>query len=515
MKKEANLFLFLFYFGLSAFSQGLINNGAVIDLNSGPYIYIDGGTNGDFTNQDDAGPSYGSVAVTTSGTIQLEGDWTNNSASTLVFTNTSAGNVEFLGSTAQSIGGTSTTNFATLTINNSSGIATGVTTGMPTLVAVALTLTNGVVNTASTNFLRLMDGATTTIGSASSFINGPLRYSMVVNGTRTLNLPLGKGSDWRPAILTPTHNNSVTKIFYLAELFDADAQTLGFTLPGTFTHVSHVHYYSITRSSTSEFTSATLQIYYSNTNGSNDGVTDATNLGVAKDNGSGSWVNITSGGGSANNVGNILSASYTPQNTYFALANKTGGTNPLPITLLNFSGECFGESERIIKWTTATETNNNYFSLEKSYDGITYTTIATIPGSGNRNSPKNYFYTDVSSLHQQPVYYRLKQTDYDGNSNTFEPIAIECTNDISDNSFSLYPNPSDGSFTLLFSSGIHEDLQLKITDLLGQELFVSPVYANDNTERIEINLKNKLSAGTYLISVFNNTTNFNQKLIIY
>lgn len=508
------------FFGISflcpaLFSQGLINNGAVITLDNGPYIYIAGGTNGDFTNQDVAGPIYGKVTVNTSGTIKLEGDWTNNSAnvSSLVFTNAAVGEVEFCGSNAQSIGGASTTYFPTFIANNSSGLAAGITLNTPQNIAIALTLTNGVINTSSVNFLRLADGATTTIGNAGSYINGPMQYIMVCICTRTLNLPLGKGTNWRPAIFTPTHSNNATKLFYTAELFNANANGLGLTLPASLTHVSYVHYYTITVNNPSDFGSATLRLYYSNTNGSDDGVTNAANLGIAKDNGSGSWVDITSGGGSANGTGNILSASYSTQNTYFALANKTGGTNPLPVSLINFYGECVNEN-KIIKWATASEINNHYFSLEKSFDGTTFFSIASIQGAGNSNSVHNYSYIDSSASMQSIVYYRLKQVDYDGNTKDFLPIAIECSNMYS-NIFSLFPNPSNGQFSITFSEGLIGELELKITDIPGRELVSIPLYINSDTKLLELDLKNNLSPGTYLVSLKNNIIQFNHKIVIY
>lgn len=504
---------------LPLFSQGLINNGAHITLNNGGAVYIDGGTSGDFINQDAAGPSYGRITIITDGYMYLEGDWTNNSAdpTNKVFTTTSLGEIYFSGANAQSIGGTSSTNFPTLGTQNTSGIANGITLNIPTFVFTQLKLSDGVINTSSSNYLRLEDGAISGTGANTSYVDGPLRYAMALSGSRSLSLPLGKGNDWRPVILTPTHG-AATEYYYTAELFNADAQALGFIKPPTITHVSYVHYYTITRNSTNNFTNATLRIYYSNTDGYNDGVTDAANLGVAKDDGSGNWVDITSGGGSANNVGNILSASYSPQNTYFVLANRNGGTNPLPITLLDFSGECYNEKYKKIKWTTTSETNNDFFTIEATTNPSgSWSLIGTIDGAGNSTTTTNYEFIDTLSLHStiHTIYYRLKQTDFDGTTTTFPSITVTCKNFNPGISFYLFPNPSDGMINLFFSGMKNEQTIITISDVLGRELLTKTLLVKDDLYVEKINLQNEIPAGTYFVTSANNQYQFTQKLIIH
>lgn len=79
--------------------------------------------------------------------------------------------------------------------------------------------------------------------------------------------------------------------------------------------------------------------------------------------------------------------------------------DPLPIELIYFIIE-----QNVLRWATASEMNNDYFTIEKSYDLIDWSIVTTIPGAGNSNIIINYKY----EVCNEKAYYRLKQTDYDG-----------------------------------------------------------------------------------------------------
>ena len=87
----------------------------------------------------------------------------------------------------------------------------------------------------------------------------------------------------------------------------------------------------------------------------------------------------------------------------------TGGV--LPVELISFNITRFGNNN-MLYWTTASELNNSYFSVEKSIDAREFYSVGDVAGSGNTNSIINYEYLDLES---KSVYYRLKQIDYDGN----------------------------------------------------------------------------------------------------
>lgn len=97
-------------------------------------------------------------------------------------------------------------------------------------------------------------------------------------------------------------------------------------------------------------------------------------------------------------------------------------TVPLPIELIYFNGTNSDDGNKLF-WATASETNNNYFTLFSSYDGWDYEQVAVIDGSGNSNYMNLYSYMDGRKLYGV-VYYKLCQTDFDGNYECFDPIAI-------------------------------------------------------------------------------------------
>ncbi len=99
----------------------------------------------------------------------------------------------------------------------------------------------------------------------------------------------------------------------------------------------------------------------------------------------------------------------------------------LPIELTAFKGTCKTD-KAYLSWTTASETNNDYFTIEKAVDGVTFSPIATIPGSGTSSQPNNYSYTDENAFIGF-AYYRLKQTDFDGNYAYSYIVPTICSSD--------------------------------------------------------------------------------------
>ncbi len=120
----------------------------------------------------------------------------------------------------------------------------------------------------------------------------------------------------------------------------------------------------------------------------------------------------------------------------------------LPIELEYFKVE-YAKNKVELKWATLSEINNDFFSIERSSDGVYFETIENIEGAGNSSKQITYFYTDENPTTGMN-YYRLKQTDFDGNFEYFDIKSIEISK-LSDQ-VSIYPNPSNGIFTISLSS---------------------------------------------------------------
>lgn len=106
------------------------------------------------------------------------------------------------------------------------------------------------------------------------------------------------------------------------------------------------------------------------------------------------------------------------------LANKCPGFNGiLPIELLAFNA--VGRPDHVkLSWSTASETNNDYFTIERSRDLLSWDAIGYKEGAGNSHQTMTYHLEDRMPWRGM-VYYRLKQTDFDGHSEVFEPVAVQ------------------------------------------------------------------------------------------
>lgn len=175
----------------------------------------------------------------------------------------------------------------------------------------------------------------------------------------------------------------------------------------------------------------------------------------------------------------------------------------LPIELVNFTGECANDKTVLLKWSTATETNNHHFTIEKSADGINFEFVRDISSQGNSNQIQTYTYVD-KDISNSLYYYRLKQTDNEGSFKYFNMISIEDCFETSDEVLSilnLYPNPAGDNYIKLdyFSNKIGVAV-ISFKNVLGQELKTQEVrlIKGNSSELIPIS---DLSAGVYFIQV--------------
>ncbi|MPM85997.1 hypothetical protein SDC9_133080 [bioreactor metagenome] len=174
----------------------------------------------------------------------------------------------------------------------------------------------------------------------------------------------------------------------------------------------------------------------------------------------------------ANQVNSISTGSgnfYT-----WVLADKSSF---LPVELLKFEADCDASGFPVISWGTTSETNNNYFTLERSPDGVFWTTIAEIAGAGNSNSQVSYSYDDVGAFSSMN-YYRLSQTDFDGTQEIEGVITSDCRNGQSSDTDSFWIECNDvNEINLSFYSTTEESVALRVFDMRGRLVFSEIVSA--------------------------------------
>jgi len=209
-------------------------------------------------------------------------------------------------------------------------------------------------------------------------------------------------------------------------------------------------------------------------------------------------------------AGNVITATRTNLSGFsqFALAKNV---TPMPIDLVAFDATCVNHST-LLSWITATETNNNYFTLERSCDEnfFNYQTIATILGAGNSSTIKQYSFTDNDA--PGACYYRLSQTDYNGISKQFSPISINCKENSDFNFVGALPNPADNELNLIYSDAQNESIYLSITDMLGQPIMTNNFKSEPGLNKITLDLS-EYSSGIYVVKLYNDNKTFVKKIV--
>lgn len=176
------------------------------------------------------------------------------------------------------------------------------------------------------------------------------------------------------------------------------------------------------------------------------------------------------------------------------------GDELLPIELTMLHATCSNGTIHIA-WQTASEQNNDFFTIYRSFDGMVFTAIATVSGAGNSNSLLNYMYDD-NTLAQGIVYYKLAQTDYDGKTVYSKILAVSTCGNPAIYSF------KEGEITISFEKSDIPN-HILITSIDGKILF-SKVYTNTDSATIYTPFAN----GIYVISTLTNNSIVSEKFVI-
>lgn len=477
-------------------------------------IYFDGVTPGtvtmtsglDLTLNGDMTIDASATLNTSNRDITLAGDWTTNGTFTQ-----GTGHITFNGSSNQTLAGAAAKSFNTLEVDKTAGNlilgGTGNTTVTGTLTltsrhVVANTANKLALGTATVNHTNVLGGA------APSFLVGPVTRTIAAGGG-TWEAPVGRssGSVYRPVILTNVAGNNEWEFEYVGN----DPTDNGFSnddIEAGLGSVSEFEYWVVTRGTTAGGDDADVTLSYST--GSYSGVSiegpgTLADLRVARWDGA-EWAMPPAATSNVHVSGDDITGRVRAEGvTAFSpltLASTVPGS-PLPVELLYFTGKIVEQGVQL-DWKTATEIDNDYFTIEKATGGEKFAELTKVAGAGNSILPLKYQFID-RQLNYGITYYRLKQTDFSGKSETFKVISVDYRGD-GQVFITVYPNPASGNELTIELGGLKEvtKVPVTITDQVGKVVFVGAMEIEGKTFSEERKLPiDTLQSGVYFIKVGN------------
>ncbi|NBP70760.1 MAG: hypothetical protein EBU52_18725, partial [Cytophagia bacterium] len=324
------------------------------------------------------------------GTLEPAFNGTNIFSGNITLANTVAitigagtGTLLFAGSNDQSVNrtGTAAVTFRRFTLNK---IAGHVTLNTPVNVSTLGTFTNGNIITTTTNLLNFSNGAIISGGSNASYVDGPVRKT----GNAAFSFPTGDDGVYRPiAISAP----GTASHHFTAQYFK-ESQGYGTALATGIQSISGCEYWTLDRTFGTSNVAVTLN--WNSADCAGEYVNDLSDLRVLRWNGT-TWANHGNGG----TTGDVGAGSVTSDGVITSFSPFTIGSssmdNPLPIELIAFSAQQ-RQHEVLLQWTTASELNNDYFTIEKSKNGSDFENLITLKGAGTSVTQKQYEFIDKS-----------------------------------------------------------------------------------------------------------------------
>ncbi|WP_345115499.1 T9SS type A sorting domain-containing protein [Hymenobacter algoricola] len=207
---------------------------------------------------------------------------------------------------------------------------------------------------------------------------------------------------------------------------------------------------------------------------------------------------------------NISATAYlTTYGTSEAGTNQLSSFTVLPVELSVFTAKAAGTNAQL-SWSTASEKNNDHFTVERSFSGTEFTSIGTVKGHGTSTQAHTYSFTDagIGTTHTGTIYYRLQQVDTDGTTAS-SPVRVVRFDDALTAKLLLYPNPATDQTTLDLTTLAAGNYQVTVVDMTGRTLS-SGAYAGGALHALKLQAVPK---GTYIVLVRGLGSKFSQKLI--
>lgn len=186
-------------------------------------------------------------------------------------------------------------------------------------------------------------------------------------------------------------------------------------------------------------------------------------------------------------------------NNYNPFWTLVGSNNPLPVELLVFDAQLNKQKDVDLNWITAAEVENDFFTVERSRDGVNFEELGYVDGAGSTSNNSYYHFVDENP-YNGINYYRLKQTDFDGDFSYSGIKAVKLEMEV-EASMLVYPNPATDRFFVNLN-GEADGSDMFITDLNGKVIRTIPVDPMDEKGSAIVEVqRDNLAPGIYMITV--------------
>ena len=179
----------------------------------------------------------------------------------------------------------------------------------------------------------------------------------------------------------------------------------------------------------------------------------------------------------------------------------------LPINLIDFQGK-IQKKNAILNWTTASEINNSHFIIERSTDGLHFAELGKTPSKGNQMQKTAYTFMDENAP-EGKLYYRLKQVDVDGKSESFKVISL--LNTYGGFGFKVFPNPASEMIVIQTDDILRSDVRVTLVNELGAVVIEKDFLAGSSNCFLDTQT---LYSGMYQLVITENGASKTQKIVI-
>lgn len=447
--------------------------------------------------------------------IDIAGNWLNTGG-----TFTARSGQVTLNGTANQVVSSNGSSFYDLVVNNS--FSSSITLGDDMTASNSLTLTDGVIGTGGYNVIVTNTSASSLTGySSSSFVNGNLRRYIATN-TSTYGFPVGNGTSSGSYQLAELINNNLSGTSYLTASFNAltnhdDNDMSASDAYMTYQSVASDGVWIISPNSQPGGGTYGVRLYINNFSSQ---LTDNEFGPLKRSEASTTAADWSDAGGSmsaVNGSGRLTTDGYAMRTGFssfsqFGVGRASVNGNPLPVELVSFVASANEDETVALNWVTAVEIQNDHFTVERSENGSDFVEVARIEGNGN-STVTNYYNTVDMQPNKGINYYRLKQTDFNGEFTYSDIVSVSFNETAVEPSVSIYPNPVAGAsmVNINIANADNDITEVQIFEVSTGKLIHKDTFTGNNNQ---IPLPTNVSAGMYILQATHAGRTTNTKLLV-